>query len=214
MIGTPTRSTVLVACGIALVVAPALFPIQPVLSHDTRRGTIDNRTELERQGFEIIAYENLSERGQELYVRTLTNGGEYRVPRGEGAPDFTYHTPGDPDTAESHRERRTRRGVVIERPAEADLPPADEPLRAAEDRHEAAEERGTADGPSVEERRRQIARYDLMTTRTTRPPLTARSSLARLLSVVLGVLTLGVGGYLRAQPRVPRRESASGRRDT
>lgn len=200
MIRTPTRSTALVVCGIALLVAPALFPIQPVLSHDTRRGTVDDRTELEQQGFEIVAYENLSERGQDLYVRTLTNGGEYRVPQGEGAPDFTYHAPGDLDTAESYRERRARRGIIIERPAEADLPPADEPVRAAEDRDEAAEERGTADEPSVEERRRQIARYDLMTTRTARPPLTARSSLVRLLSVVLGVIALGVGGYLRAQP--------------
>lgn len=196
----PTQSTALVACGIALLVLPVLVPIQPVLYHDTRRGTIDDRAELEEQGFDIVAYENLSERGQSLYVQTLTNGGEYRVPRGEGAPDFAYRTPGEVDAAEGYQERRMRRAIIIQRPNTSDLPPPDEPMRAAEDRHEPPEERGTEDTPSVEERRNQIARYELMTTRTGRPPLTATDSLLRLLSTVLGVSFLGVGGYLRAQP--------------
>lgn len=209
-----TLSTALVVAGIALLVAPVLVPVEPVLSHDTRRGTLDDAAELRADGYEVIAYENLSERGKELYVRTLRNGGEYHVAQGSGAPEFAYPSRGELADVEDHRERETLRSVVIERPPDADLPPADEPMQAAEHRPERRDRRdrdGSAgratptDGratptASVEERRTQIARYDLMTTGTERPPLTATAPLLRLLSALGGVLALGTGGYLRSLP--------------
>lgn len=214
-----TRALVLL--GAVLLVAPALVPIQPVLYHDTRHGTVDDRAELEAQGYEVVAYENLSARGQELYVATLRAGGEYYVPLGAGADEFPYPSPSELRDVRDYRQRSTLGRIVIERPTDGDLPPADEPLRAAErpgkpggdrDRERdgtpgdgeratpADRERGTEDDRSVEERRQQIARYDVVETRTDLPPLEAPASLLRLLSVVGGVLALGIGGYLGAQP--------------
>jgi hypothetical protein len=115
--------------------------------------------------------------------------------------------------------------IVIERPPDADLPEADEPLRAAEDLQERREERrrerqaereaGTAtptDGtvnetatptperPGPEELRRTITRYDVMETTTDNPPLPAPANLARLLPALAGILAIGVGGYRSSLP--------------
>jgi hypothetical protein len=195
-----TLSTVLLVIGVVLLVAPALFPIQPVLYHDTRRGTIDNRTVLEERGFEIVAYENLSERGQELYVRTLEHDGRYSVPLGEGAPDYAYPTDGELGELRDYDDRQALEHVVIKRPPDADLPPPDEQVEAAEHVRERAIERGDEDPPTLEEARRQIARFDLMRTRTDNPPLDEPKSLARLVSVLVGVLAVASGGYLQSRP--------------
>lgn len=201
-----TLTAALVVAGIALLIVPALFPLQPMLYHDTSQGTLDDRTELEEQGYEVIAYENLSERGQALYVRTLKEGGRYGVSLEEGATDFAYPTPGELGDVENYRDRNALESIVIERPPEADLPAADEPLHAADhyrerqERRERTEGGETEDGPSEAERRQQIERYDLMTTRTDQPPLTAPPSILRLLSAVVGVLAIGTGGYLRSKP--------------
>lgn len=213
----------LVVLGVALLVAPALFPLQPVLTHDTRPGTASTRAELEERGYEIVRFENLSERGQSLYVRTLRADGQHQVPVGEGAPDFDYPRPSELDDGEMERDYRSRiarHRIVIERPEDDDhLPPADEPVEYAEhrrddpDRHEGRDgnddrkradrqttEPATPTPQTLEERRRQIARYDVMATRTDRPPLTARSSLIRLVSAVLGVLGMATGGYGLSKP--------------
>ncbi|MFD1586119.1 hypothetical protein ACFR9U_03930 [Halorientalis brevis] len=227
-------SRVLVAIGIVLLIAPALAPVQAMHFHNTGAGTTANGTELEEHGVRVVAYENLSERGQELYVRALRNHGQYAVPLGQGAPDdFHYVTNQDSDDDAGPSERRPGT-IAIERPPDADLPPADEPSYHAEEARERAEraqeraerkqaEATPADGtatagnetatpateptPSSEERqeqlaeqRREIERYDLMETRTGPPPLTASSNLVRLLSVVVGVLAIGVGGYLTSRP--------------
>lgn len=215
-----TLTRALVLLGVVLLVAPALLPIQPVLYHDTGHGTVDDRAELEAQGYEVVAYENLSARGQELYVTTLRAGGEYYVPLGAGADEFPYPSPSELREVRDYRQRTALGRIVIERPTHGDLPPADEPVHAAEHLDERGDdrdrkrgtpgdgeratpgdrERGTADGRSVEERRQQIARYDVVETRTDLPPLEAPASLLRLLSVVGGVLALGIGGYLGSQP--------------
>lgn len=215
-----TLTRALVLLGVVLLVAPALLPVQPVLYHDTRRGTVDDRADLEAQGYEVVAYENLSARGQELYVTTLRAGGEYYVPLGAGADEFPYPSPSELRDVGDYRERSTLGRIVVKRPTDGELPPADEPLRAAEHFEERGDdrgrkrttpgdgeratqrdrERGTADDRSVEERRQQIARYDVVETRTDLPPLEAPAPLMRLLSVVGGVLALGIGGYLGAQP--------------
>lgn len=200
MTRTPTLSTALLVLGVILLVTPALFPIQPVLYHDTHRGTIDNRTVIEERGFEIVAYENLSDRGQELYVLTLENDGRYSVPLGEGAQDFAYPTEGELGEFRDYDERRALEHVVIERPPDADLPPPDEQLEGAEHIRERAIERGSEDPPTLKEARRQIARFDLMRTRTDNPPLDEPKSLARLVSALLGVVAVATGGYLRSRP--------------
>lgn len=206
-------SSALLGLGIALLIAPVLLPIQPVLYHDTDPGTMANRTTLEDRGYEIIAYENLSARGQALYVQTLRSDGEYTVPLDEGAPEFAYPTAGELGALDDYRERERRQTIIIERPPEASLPPPGEPVEAAEhrvrDREERRKERNengataanrTTAGPTVGELRQQIGRYDQMTTRTDRPPLTALSSLLRLGSVVGGILAIGIGGYVHSKP--------------
>ena len=200
MTRTSTASTVLLVAGIVLLTAPALFPIQPVLVHDATPGTVENASAIRADGYSIVAYENLSERGRELYVRTLRNGGEYSVPAGEGAPDFSYPTSGELGDADGYRERTALEGVAVERPPDADLPPPAEPLDAAEHLRERFEATNRT-APSQSELRRRIARYDLLTTRTDRPPLRDPASLARLVAAAAGVLALGVGGYLRSKPR-------------
>ena len=194
-----TLSTALLVAGIVLLIAPALVPIQPTLVHDTTRGTIGNASEIRADGYEIIAYENLSQRGQQLYTQTLRSGGTYSVPVGEGAPDFRYPTPGELGETENYRERNALQGVVIERPSESDLPPPDEDVNAVEPMLE-HRQRANESEISEAELRRQIGRYDLMMTRTARPPLQQPASLAHLAVAVLGVLAIGTGGYLRSKP--------------
>jgi len=212
-----TLPRVLVAIGIALLVAPALVPVQPMLFHDTGPQTAANATQLQEAGVEIIAYEDLSERGQRLYVESLRTRGEYAVPVGEGAPEFDYDDETDRDDP---RTRRMSGNIAIERPPNASLPPADEPTQMAEQLQERQRAREQASGgtsssdptagnataeenrttPSIEDRERQIARYDLMSTRTGSPPLTAGPNVVRLLSVVVGVVAIGVGGYYASRP--------------
>lgn len=198
------RNNTLIVIGIALLVAPALFPIQPVLYHDSNQQTMGNETQIEQRGYEIIAYENLSTRGQQLYVQTLRNEGEYYVPLTDGASEFPYPTNGELGDVEDYEAREALQTVVIERPPNADLPPADEPLEAAELRYEhnekEREQENSKPEMSVAERRQQIARFDVMTTKTDQPPLDTSQSLLRLLSVVGGVFCFGIGGYLRSKP--------------
>lgn len=211
----------LLALGVALLVAPGVFPLQPVLHHDTRPVTVRTGADLGADDVEVVAYENLSERGQELYVRTLREGGHYHVPLGEGAPDFAYPSPDDFGDERRGRPRRHLGHIVIERPPDADLPTADEPTGGGVELRDgpgeggerpgryppgegegtpAAGEDGGTPGPTIEERRRQIARYDEMETRTDAPSFTARATLLRLLSTIGGVLVIGIGGYLRSKP--------------
>lgn len=199
-----TRNTTfagaLVVLGIALLVTPVLFPLQPVLHHDTGRSVVGNETQIEQKGLEIITYENLSERGQELYVQTLRSDGTYSVPMGQGASDFRYPTNAELGEVQNYTGRNRLQNIVIERSPSADLPPADEPVMRAEYMIEGDEEGETASNRSEAEIRRQIARYDAMSTKTTKPSLTASSSLLRLLTAVIGVLAIGTGGYLRTKP--------------
>lgn len=82
--------TALVVLAIVLFTVPALFPVQAMLTHDTRDSTFDGQEQLEEQGIEIVKYDNLSNQGQELYVQALKNGGEYRISTEQGAPEFDY----------------------------------------------------------------------------------------------------------------------------
>jgi len=210
----------LLVVGIVLLVAPALFPVQPVLYHDTAPSTMENGSTLSQQGYTVIAYENLSTSGQQHYLQALRNDGEHFVPRSEGAPEFSYPT--ETELGElDYPERMRLQTVIVERPPNASLPPPDERVDAAERRFEHERERrsekrqadrktttrdatdgatATETGPTLEEYRRQVARYDQMSTRTDRPPLFALQSLLRLLSVAGGVIALGTGGYLQSKP--------------
>lgn len=171
--------TGLAVLAVVLFAVPAFFPVQPMLTHDTGETAPAPPEELRQQGYEIVAYENLSERGQELYVATLESGGQYSVPVGTGAPAFPYPTDAELAATDDLRERVSAVGVVVERPPDADLPSADEGVPRA------------SEGET---------RYDYLTTRTARPPLTALPSLLRLFAVVGGVFAVAVGGYRRVRP--------------
>ncbi|WP_246986782.1 hypothetical protein [Halorientalis marina] len=215
-----TLAHALVAVGVVLLVVPALAPVQQYRVHDTRGGTTADRAELEESGIEVVAYENLSDRGQELYRETLENGGRYTVPIGQGAPDFDYGAE-DRDDGRGPTGPSVRRSgtIAIERPPDADLPPADEPVEAvarAREREAAERERarerdgdrrtstgnGTATPttPDYDEMRETITRYDMMQTTTDSPPLSDTANLLRLFPALVGVLCLGVGGYRSSLP--------------
>ncbi|MDS0474541.1 hypothetical protein [Natrinema sp. 1APR25-10V2] len=181
-----TIGTALIALAIALFVVPSLFPVQAVLTHDTRAITFDGREKLEEEGVRIVPYENLSDRGQELYVRTLENDGMYRVSPGQGAPEFDYMT--GAERSQTRREKPdTRPGyVAIERPENATLPTADEPF---DQEHQAR------DG-GAESHRKTVMRYDLMEVSRGPPPLGSTPQLLRLAASLLAVLSAGIGGYL------------------
>lgn len=191
--------TALLVVGVAALLLPAMFPVQQVLYHETRAGTTANGSQLEAQGYTVIAYENLSERGQEIYVAALRTGGEYTVPIGDGAAEFPYQRPDNYSEIRDYQRQRALTSVVIERPADADLPPPDEPVDVVE--YEAEEQAGSVNQTEMEQRQRQTARYDLMTVRRGTPPLTDASNLLRLGAALFGVVAIGVGGYLRASPR-------------
>lgn len=192
--------TALVALGVVLLIAPALVPVQPVLFHNTHPSATGNASELQEQGLTIVAYEDLSERGQELYVTTLREGGRYTAPMSAGASEFPYPTQAELGNVSDYRQRQTMSTIVIERPDDADLPPPGEHLRAAEYGHDRDEEEGTPSEAEIEERRQQIARYDLMSTRTDSPPLSGPQHLLRLLALVASVIAIGTGGYLLSSP--------------
>lgn len=182
-----TIGTALIALGAVLLVLPAFFPVQPILVHDTGFNTFDGPEDFAQEGIKVVHYESLSERGQELYVRTLDAGGEYHVAPGEGAPDFEYLTSNEQTEAFEDTQNQRPGVVVIERPDNADLPPADEPF----DR--------TAPEGEKDERSKQVQRYDMMGTATEPPGLGAVPQLLRLAAALIAVLSLGVGGYLRSQ---------------
>lgn len=175
----------LVVVGVCLFVLPAIFPVQSVLVHDTGPRTSANATELEESGVTVIAYENLSERGQELYRESLDARGEYYVDEGEGASAFPYPSP-----EELRGQQETSRflmlgTVAIDRAGHDDLPPADE-YRVGGD----AERNNSVDEEDI------TNRYDLMETRKGQPQLGEPAQLGRLAAVLLAVVCLGVGGYL------------------
>lgn len=184
-----TVGAVLVVLAAVLFTVPALFPVQSVLVHETREAATGPPEELREEGHKIVAYENLSERGQELYVTTLENDGEYSVPLGEGADDFEYLNDTERRQAYENDDPSAYEAVVVERPDDDDhLPPADEPNFGPQPGENAGEEE--------RQRAEIVQRYDAMDTATEQPPLGATPQLTRLGSVLLAVLSLGLGGYL------------------
>jgi len=176
--------TALLGLSVVLFVLPALAPVQPVLVHDTDPGTFGGPGELREEGVRIVSYDELSERGQELYLAALDTNGEYQVPQGEGAPAFEYPT--STERSDARGDGQERPGVIaVERPVDGDLPPGDEPFSEASSDDE------------DDERRQTAQRYDLMRTATEPPGLGAQPQLLRLAAVLLATLSLGVGGYLR-----------------
>ncbi|WP_164471794.1 hypothetical protein [Halosimplex salinum] len=167
------RDLTLVALGVVLLAAAAVVPVDAVRWHDTSVEQPDfaegNATELRSDGYEIVAYETLSERGRELYVATLENGGQYRVSPNEGADDFDYRTRAEllGDANVSGLDAGRAMQVVVERPnGTAELPPADE------------------ESPD--------ARYDAVLTKTAPPPLL---SVGRAHQLALALAGLGCFGY-------------------
>ena len=185
-----TLGTALVVLAVVLFIGPAVFPVQPVLIHDTDRTTRDSPSELREQGIPVVAYENLSERGQEVYVAAL-EGEDYRVGQDAGAPDFRYPTSAERREAFEADNVSGTGMVVIERPEDdSELPPPDERFFGPREEEEAESEE------ELEERRQQVLRYDAMVTATDQPPLGSTRQLLRLGAVMLAVVSLGTGGYL------------------
>jgi len=184
-----TVGTALVVLAIVLFVVPAVFPVQPMLTHTSWASTDAPPDQLQQEaGIYVVAYENLTDRGQELYVETLEHDGEYRVPQGEGAPAFVYPTNVERAEAFESNNMTAAGRIVIERPEDdGSLPPPDE--------HYYPREEGLNETEREQQRERAL-RYDMMQTETSQPPLGSTPQLLRLGAVMLAVVFLGVGGYL------------------
>ncbi|MFB6082753.1 MAG: hypothetical protein ABEJ94_00735 [Halorientalis sp.] len=194
MISRSRISAALLVLGAVLLLAPALAPVQPVLSHEVAGTITADRSDLRNEDIDVMTYENLSERGKVLYERTLRNGGSYRVPVGEGAPEFQYRaepTPGrDDDSVRAYGPRT----VAIEPPDDADFPVVDERVRRR--RPPDGERRETNDSTP----QGSPERYTIFRTSVDQPPLTDPANLLRFLSVLAGVVAIGGGGYLGSRP--------------
>lgn len=170
--------------GVGLSTAVLLFPVEQVHVHDTRSGTTLNESTADQYGYKILEYENLSDRGQELYVKTLENGGLYRVPVGKGADDWSYPTedelrPPGPNAPDNYT---ANTDVIIKRPEnDSHLPPADENPESAK-----------VEGPNQS----TVKDYDLMETRTKKPPIGSGAHIPRLGGLVLSLTSLTTGAYL------------------
>lgn len=110
-------AVVLVGVGLAGIVTPLAFPPDDVYKHDTSKafGEPDNRTMvqnmLDSENATVIAYPDVSDRGQQIYRDALATGPAENYRTDRPAPDWSYD-----DTWY----------VIIERPNGTDLPPADE----------------------------------------------------------------------------------------
>ncbi|WP_459194439.1 hypothetical protein [Halosimplex sp. J119] len=186
-----TLGTALVVLAIVLFTVPAFFPVQPVLVHDTDRSVNAPPEELRQEGYRIIGYENLSSRGQELYVEALKQRRDYSVPQGQGADEFPYLNQTEIQQVYRNDNRSDLDQVVIKRPADdSGLPPAGEYY------HERDPEETNMTEQEREQRRERALRYDAIETTMEQPPLGATPQLLRLAAVLFAVLSLGVGGYL------------------
>lgn len=109
-------AALLVVLSLPLFGVPALVPVEDVRHHQSSPYLGESATLGADAAVTVVAYENLSDRGQSLYRATLENGGSHWVHKGEGAEGFGYPGAGD-DAVPT---------VVVDRAGATDLPPADE----------------------------------------------------------------------------------------
>lgn len=205
MIDRSRISAALLVVGAVLLIAPALAPVQPVLSHEVGGTITAERSDLRNEDIAVITYENLSDRGKELYEQALRNGESYRVPVGEGASDFQYRLEPDAQPDDDSTRPYGPRTVAIERPDDPDFPVVEERIPERRPPEGAQRETGaTGDSAGSSEQRaqgeRERQRYNIVQPRLTQPPLTDSGNLLRFVSVLAGVVAVGGGGYLRSKP--------------
>jgi len=147
--------------------------VNDVRIHDTSLYISERSSVHDVEYTPIVEYENLSERGQEIYRATLENDGRYWTPIGEGASDFEYsaNTTVKNDTVSgSGFEGGRVPTIIIERPEDdAFLPPIDEPYEE---------------------------KYDWMATSTQEPPIMSGKHNRKLGSISFAIITLISGVYV------------------
>ena len=219
MIDRSKVAAALLVLGVVLLVAPAVVAVESVLYHEVQGSVQAEEETLQQRGVEIVEYENLSDRGKTLFEEALRNEGNYVVPVGEGASDFDYRTDPAPETEDGAPSRYPPGVIAIERPEDGDLPGLyDRPARRPvdESRQDEAGGSGTGDGASdanatetnesatdqedAPERSQRPEEYNVFRARLGQPPLTDSGNLLRFLSVLIGVVAVGSGGYLRSRP--------------
>ncbi|MFC5972610.1 hypothetical protein ACFPYI_14830 [Halomarina salina] len=153
-----TVSIVLLLLSLPLFAAPAMLPVEDVRMHDTTSYLGENATVTDSPAVRVVAYENLSTHAQDLYRQTLEHDGTYRVAIDDGASDYRYYNGNG-----------QFKSLVIERPANSTLPPADESYHP---------------------------QYELMTTSTVRPPLFSGAYVPQMMLLFLAICSLLSGLYL------------------
>jgi len=133
-----------------------------------------NESVIEERHTNVISYQNLSDRGKNLYIKSLENDGKVTFPVGEGAPGFTYLSVDEMDNLEPGEAFR-KGTVIIKRPANDSLPPAGE--------------------------QRNTTKYDFMTYGQEKPDFPSEEYVPFLVVPGLGFLLIFTGGYLFHQSR-------------
>jgi hypothetical protein len=162
----------LVIIGLVLMTTPVIAPPGPVLEHDTSWSVRDtNVSDLRQHSYGVYHYGNLSDRGQEIYEAALRADSAYSVPKGDGAPEFQYlDSEGIEALEDEPLQRRAEMSVVIVRPNESSLPPADEYF--------------------------EQQRYDAVRTQQRDPEVGSGAYLLQFAALFVGVSLLCLGGYL------------------
>lgn len=171
----------LIVVALPLLAMPATMSVEPYQYHETTP-TLDafnesgsvNESRLESNVATVVAYQNLSERGQELYTKSLENDGRITFPVGEGAPDFEYLS--EADVSELPPSEAYKAGtVIVKRPIDTDLPAPDE--------------------------NSNDTRYDFMAYGQEKPDFPSEEHVPQVVLPILGFCALAGGAYLISNAR-------------
>ena len=158
---------------IPLLGMPAILPVDPVLVHNTGDTTKANNTSaLQQYHYGVYDASNLSERGREIYRNALQTEDAYRVPVGQGAPEFQYPTREAVSNLSQTNITAALRmsSVALVRSPDDGLPPADEAEGARE--------------------------FETLSTYTAEPEMGSGAYVHHILGLALGMVALVSAAYL------------------
>lgn len=164
---------VLALLAVPLLGMPAIAPVDPVLVHNTGDTTKANNTStLQQYHYAVYDARNLSDRAREIYRAALQTEDAYRVPVGQGAPEFQYPTREAVSNLSQTNITEALRmsSVAIERSPDDGLPPAEE-----------------AEG---------ARRFETMSTYTADPEMGSGAYAHHILGLALGLVALVSAAYL------------------
>lgn len=101
----------LLIVGVALLGATTTFSDEQARIHDTSPEAPETVERYEDPAYTVVAFEDMNDRGQSIYLDAITSGGEWTRPIGEGVGHWPYDE---------------QRYLIVDRAGNDSLPPADE----------------------------------------------------------------------------------------